>query len=73
MMIRQQIGDAEGVALSKAQLGRLFESTGRLGEAETQVSDALEIFTRIGNVPMQEKASRHLDRIRAKLKTNVVP
>ena len=66
--ILQKIGDQAGIGRSLGQLGALAETRGQLKEAESCMFRALEIFARIGDKPMQEQASRHLDRIRARLK-----
>ena len=69
MKIREEIGDKEGIGLSKAQLGQLYESIGQLEEAKSRVSEALQIFLELGNVPLKEKASGDLERIREKMRT----
>ena len=66
--IENRLGNQSGAAKSLTQLGSLFEQEGELEAAEKYVLEALEIFTRIGEKPMQELASKHLARIREKLK-----
>jgi tetratricopeptide (TPR) repeat protein len=67
LKIRAEIGDKEGVGLSKAQLGNLYESIGKLEDAERLFSEARQIFLEVGSIPLAEKASHDLERIREKI------
>jgi Tfp pilus assembly protein PilF len=67
LVIRQEIGDRAGEAVTSWNIGLTYAEQGDLAKAEQHISRAVQLEEEIGH-PDLEKDRKGLERVRAKLR-----